>query len=46
VIELFEIVHRHCLVVGREPLVAMTTELSKPQRRIVRLLGMRMAYGG
>ena len=43
-IELFENVQRHCLVVGREPPVVMTTELSRLQRRIVRLLGMRMAY--
>jgi hypothetical protein len=28
----------------KEPPVVMTTKLSKLQRRIVRLLGMRMAY--
>jgi transposase len=43
-IELFENVQRHCLVVGKKPPIVMTTKLSKLQRRIVRLLGMRMAY--
>ena len=32
------------LVVGKKPPVDMTTKLSKLQRRILRLLGMRMAY--
>jgi len=43
-IELFENVQRHVLVVGKKPPIVMTTKLSKLQRRIVRLLGMRMAY--
>jgi hypothetical protein len=43
-IELFENVQRHGLVVGKKPPVVMTTRLSKLQRRFVRLLGMRMAY--
>ena len=43
-IELFENVQRHCLVVGKKPPVVMMTKLSKLQRRIVRLLGMRMVY--
>ncbi|MBV8229830.1 MAG: IS1634 family transposase [Planctomycetaceae bacterium] len=43
-IELFENVQRHCLVVGNKPPVVMTTKLSKLQRRIVKLLGMRMVY--
>jgi transposase len=43
-IELFENVQRHHLVVGKRPPVVFTTELSRLQRRILRLLGMRMAY--
>jgi transposase len=43
-IELFENVQRHHLVVGKEPPVVFTTELSRLQRRILSLLGMRMAY--
>jgi transposase len=43
-IELFENVQRHHLVVGKEPPVVFTTKLSRLQRRIVGLLGMRMAY--
>jgi transposase len=43
-IEVFENVQRHRLVVGKEPPVEMTTKLSRLQRRILRLLGMRMAY--
>ncbi len=34
------------MVVGKKPPVVMTTKPSKLQRRIVRLLGMRMAYDG
>src|SRR6516225_9621145 len=45
-IELFENVQRHCLVVGNKPPVVMMTKLSKLQRRIVKLLGMRMVYDG
>jgi len=43
-IELFENVQRHHLVVGTKPPVVFTTKLSRLQRRILRLLGMRMAY--
>ena len=43
-IELFENVQRHELVVGKKPPVVMITKLSQLQRRIVRLLGMRMVY--
>ena len=32
------------LVVGKKLPIVMTTKLSKLQRRIVRLLGMRMVY--
>ena len=45
-IELFENVQRQELVVGKKPPVVMITKLSQLQRRIVSLLGMRMAYGG
>ncbi len=43
-IEVFENVQRHHLVVGKKPPVDMTTKLSRLQRRILRLLGMRMVY--
>ena len=43
-IEVFENVQRHRLVVGKKPPVDMTTKLSRLQRRILRLLGMRMVY--
>ena len=43
-IELFENIQRHHLVVGKRPPVVFTTKLSRLQRRILRLLGMRMAY--
>jgi transposase len=43
-IELFENVQRHGLIVGKKPPVVMTTKLSPLQRRILRLLGMRMVY--
>jgi transposase len=43
-IELFENVQRHRLIVDKEPPVVMTTKLSRLQRRILSLLGMRMAY--
>jgi hypothetical protein len=43
-IELFKNVQRHCPVVGKQPPVIITTKLSKLQRRIVRLLNLRMAY--
>ena len=44
VIDLFEDVQRHTLVSGREPSVEFTTELTRLQRRILRLLGMANAY--
>ena len=43
-IELFENIQRHHLVVGKKPPVIFTTKLSRLQRRILRLLGMRMVY--
>jgi transposase len=43
-IDLFENVQRHHLVVGKKPPVVFTTKLSRLQRRILRLLGMRMVY--
>jgi hypothetical protein len=43
-IEVFENVQRHRLVVGKKPPVEMTTRLSRLQRRILKLLGMRMVY--
>jgi transposase len=43
-IEVFENVQRHRLVVGQKPPVDMTTKRSRLQRRILRLLGMRMVY--
>jgi transposase len=43
-IELFDNVQRHRLIVGEEPPVFMTTELTGSQRRILSLLGMRTAY--
>jgi transposase len=46
VIDLFEDVQRHALVVGKKPPLVFTTELTKLQREILRLLGMRTAYDG
>lgn len=43
-IEVFENIQRHRLVVGKKPPVDMTTRLSRLQRRILKLLGMRMVY--
>ena len=43
-IEVFENIQRHRLVVGKKPPVEMTTRLSRLQRRILKLLGMRMVY--
>jgi transposase len=40
VIDLFEDMQRHTLVVGKEPPVEFTTELTRLQQRILRLLGM------
>jgi hypothetical protein len=44
VIDLFEDVQRHTLVVGEEPPVIFTTELTRVQRQLLRLLGMSEAY--
>jgi transposase len=43
-IDLFEDVQRHSLQVGRRPPVVFTTELSRLQRRLLRLLGMKDVY--
>ena len=44
VIDLFEDVQRHELTEGKYPAVVFTTELTRLQRRILRLLGMPKAY--
>jgi transposase len=44
VIDLFDDVQRHSLQAGRQPPVVFTTQLSKLQRRLLRLLGMSDAY--
>jgi transposase len=44
VIDLFEDVQRHALVVGKKPPLVFTTELTGLQREVIRLLGMRTAY--
>ena len=46
VIDLFEDVQRHSLQAGRRSPVVFTTELSRLQRRLLRLLGMANAYDG
>src|SRR5262249_37610717 len=43
-IEVFENVQRHHAVVGSNPAVVLTTELSRLQRQILKLLGVPMAY--
>ncbi|HEX3449852.1 MAG TPA: IS1634 family transposase, partial [Isosphaeraceae bacterium] len=43
-IDLFEDVQRHSLRVGRQPSMIFTTELSRLQRRVLRLLGMAKVY--
>ena len=43
-IDLFEDVQRHSLQVGRRPPVVFTTQLSRLQRRLLRLLGMAKVY--
>ncbi len=43
-IDLFEDVQRHSLQVGRRPPVVFTTQLSRLQRRLLRLLGMANVY--
>jgi hypothetical protein len=44
VIDLFEDVQRHELVAGKKPPVVFTTELTRLQRRVLRLLGMSGLY--
>jgi transposase len=46
VIDLFEDVRRHELVAEKRPAVVFTTELTRLQRKILRLLGMPKAYSG
>jgi transposase len=46
VIDLFEDVQRHELMTGRGPAEVFTTELTRLQRRILRLLGMSRACCG
>jgi hypothetical protein len=45
-IEVFESVQRHTLVVGTRPPVVFTTELTRLQRQILSLLGMSGVYDG
>jgi transposase len=44
VIDLFEEVQRHELTAGKRPAVVFTTELTRLQRKVLRLLGMPAAY--
>jgi hypothetical protein len=44
IFDLFDDVQRHSLRAGRRPPVAFTTDLSRLQRRLVRLLGMKNVY--
>jgi hypothetical protein len=46
VIDLFEDVQRHELTEGRRAAVVFTTNLTRLQRKILRLLGMPRAYNG
>jgi transposase len=46
VIDLFEEVQRHELTAGKHPAVVLTTELTRLQRKVLRLLGMPTAYNG
>jgi hypothetical protein len=46
VIDLFEDVQRYELSAGHRPAVVFTTQLTRLQRRILRLLGMPRAYCG
>jgi transposase len=46
VIDLFEDVQRHELITGQGPDEVFTTELTRLQRRVLRLLGMSRAYCG
>jgi transposase len=44
VIDAFEDMHRHELTEGKHPAVVFTTELTRLQQRVLRLLGMPKAY--
>jgi hypothetical protein len=44
VIDVFEDVHRHELTEGKSRAVVFTTELTRLQRKVLRLLGMPRAY--
>jgi transposase len=44
VIDVFEDVHRHELMEGKRAAVVFTTELTRLQRKVLRLLGMPKAY--
>ena len=44
VIDLFEDVQRHTLTSGEGPAMTFTTELTRLQRRVLRLLGIPRAY--
>src|SRR5512135_1278113 len=44
VIDMFEDVQRHELTEGKRPAVVFTTELTRLQRKVLRLLGMPKAY--
>jgi transposase len=44
VIDVFEEVQRHELTEGKSPALVFTTELTRLQRRVLRLLGMPQAY--
>ena len=44
VIDVFEDVHKHELTEGRSPVVVFTTELTRLQRKILKLLGIPRAY--
>jgi hypothetical protein len=43
-VDLLEYVQRHSLRVGRQTSMNFTTELSRLQRRVLRLLGMAKGY--
>jgi transposase len=45
-IEAFDCVQRHTLLVGKKPPVVFTTELTRLQRQILSLLGISRAYRG
>jgi len=45
-IEVFESVQRHTLLVGKKPPVVFTTKLTRLQRQILSLLGMPRAHDG